>query len=93
MKKMFIPLLLGLCIGGCADRWSETGAGGAKFSDIEPVCRAQARQSAIQQLPTPYDRDSGAAGVPPITRNDIENRETARCLESKGFSLSREWRG
>lgn len=92
MNRFIIIAFFCLPLIACADRWSELGAGGAQFKDVEPVCRAKAHASAIQQLPTPYDREYGAAGVPPMTRRDIERRETARCLEGKGFTLSREWR-
>ncbi len=89
-KAMKICLLaiacMGLFIGGCADRWSRTGANGATYETVEPICRSEARASAKTQLPDKYDRDYGPSGFP-ITRRDIENRETSRCLLDKGFSL------
>ena len=80
-----------LLLTGCVSYWSEVAPNGARFEDVEPVCRAQARESARDQLPFEYDRDYGPAGFPPETRRDIENRETAWCLKQHGFRLTREW--
>jgi hypothetical protein len=89
-KALAIGILIFLT--ACAEQWSATGSQGAKFQDVEPACRAKAHASALHQLPFPYDRDAGPAGFPPDTREDIERRETALCLEQHGFKLRREWR-
>lgn len=92
MTFRIIMCLCALGFPACADRWSETAPDGARFADIEPICRAQAHRSALHQLPFSYDRFAGPAGFPPDTRQDIENRETALCLQNHGFVLKREWR-
>lgn len=89
MGLMIIALLL---LTACAARWSAVAPNGSRFQDIEPLCRAQARESARHQLPFYFDRDYGPAGFPPDTRRDIEERETAWCLKQHGFTLTREWR-
>lgn len=78
-----------LIFTSCASHWSETNKQGDRITVVEPMCRDKAKASAIRQLPSEFDRDYGPAGVPPIDRRDIENRETARCLQDKGFILTR----
>lgn len=88
MNRILHPTIL-MCVfllSACAYVWSDTGTDGVHYTKVEPLCRAQARESAKRQLPTPYDRDYGPAGVPAISRHDIEERETARCLLDKGFT-------
>ena len=91
MNKLRL-IAIATTVAGCTDVWSATGRDGLRLEKVEPVCREQARASAIRQLPFDYDRDRGAAGTPPIDRHDIERRETARCLQDKGFTYTREWR-
>ena len=92
MSSRLIIFALGtaLAVTACADRWSAVGADGARFEDVMPVCRAQAAESARRQLPFFYDYDYGPPGMPPDSRRDIENRETAICLKQRGFTLHRE---
>ena len=91
MKKAILLMTVFL-LSACADVWSRTNDRGEDYGMVESQCRAIARESARRQLPSRYDRDYGPAGFPYITRKDIENRETSRCLLDKGFTLSREWR-
>ena len=92
MKRYtFILFLMLAALSGCVDRWSETSVDGRRFSDVEPLCRAQAERSAWRQLPTDFDYLPGPAGFPPDTREDIAYRETAMCLQNKGFTFTREW--
>ncbi|MBU0858425.1 MAG: hypothetical protein KJ667_00675 [Alphaproteobacteria bacterium] len=78
-----------MLVSACADRWSARGGDGALFTDVEPLCRAQARESAARQLRFGYVQDWDLTGLPPDSRYDIERRETALCLQNKGFTLMR----
>lgn len=89
--KIMILLTL-ILLTACAERWSETGKGGIPLEKAEAACRAKAEESARNQLPFPYDRQSGPAGFPPDSRRDIIERETALCLKNSGFTLRRSWR-
>jgi hypothetical protein len=89
MKKSrwAVTLMSMLILTGCADEWSARSASGARFQDVEPVCRARAHLSAERQLFPNYGyNDFGDNETP----KEIEDRETALCLEQHGFKLSRE---
>lgn len=89
MKYALLALTLLLCTQ-CSYHWTPKAADGTPLSTAESACRAKARASAKDQLPFGYDYDRGPAGVPADSIADIEKRETALCLKSKGFKLVRD---
>lgn len=90
IKKFILLLTPMILLSGCVDRWSEFSVDGTPLAVAEPECRAKARVSARRQLPFPFDYNPGPAGFPPDSAADIENRETALCLQNRGFRLMRE---
>lgn len=88
--RILMPLLAVMILSGCADHWSQTAPDGSRFEDVAPACRAKAHESAKRQLPFAYDWQQGPADFPPDSRRDIEDRETALCLQQRGFRLTRD---
>jgi hypothetical protein len=82
-------ILFTLILAGCSYRWSEKGHDGLTYEEIAPYCKERAWQAAEAQLPTPYDRAAGPAGVPVDSREDIASRSMAACLQNNGFERIR----
>ncbi|MBI1326193.1 MAG: hypothetical protein GC136_00950 [Alphaproteobacteria bacterium] len=79
-----------IMLAGCAQRWSEAAPDGTKLSDAYSECYQKAYISAKKQMPFYHDRDFGPAGFPFETREKIAMRETALCLQQRGFTLEHE---
>ena len=85
IKLVVIPALLVLT--GCTDTWSETAPDGTRYEDARPACEAKARASAEHQFR--FNQTRLYLEGTNDTRQDIARRETALCLENKGFKLKR----
>lgn len=94
MTKPFL-LLASLCLlSACSETWSERSTtDGTPLNIAQQECRAKAQESVRRQMPIiESNYMPGPAGFPPDTPRSIEDRETALCLQQKGFKLNREWR-
>lgn len=93
MKKTFF-ILSALCLlTACSETWSERGSDGTPLNVASQECRAKAQESVRRQMPIFYsDYMAGPAGFPPDTPRSVEDRETALCLQNRGFELKRDWK-
>lgn len=88
MRILLISSLL--ILSACTETWSETGRDGMKLSPAMLECQAKARRSVERQFRF-HQIESYLPGTND-SRHDIERRETAMCLQNKGFKLDRSFR-
>lgn len=88
---MRVIIILSLVmLTACTETWSETGRDGMKLSPAMLECQAKARRSVDHQFRF-HQNESYLPGTNDSRRN-IERRETAMCLQTKGFKLDRSFR-
>jgi hypothetical protein len=81
--------MLLLTLTACHAEWTPVSSTtGERLESVEPYCREKAEASAARQIRFPMVRMDGTLdGLPADSRHDIVLRETAHCLETKGFKL------
>lgn len=92
MTKIILSLAAICLLSACTETWSERSlTDGTPLGLAQMECRAKAQESVRRQMPIIRSGYmEGPAGFPPDTPRSIEDRETALCLQNKGFKLTRD---
>lgn len=77
-----------MLLTACHTAWTPRSETTGELLEVaEANCRMKAEDSAARQIRYPRFYDYSIDGLPADSRHDIVARETAMCLEKRGFRL------